>query len=524
MLCATRNDCFFPVLFIFFLNGIFHFSGFAQNWQLINPTYSTSETIVAGFSVADYGATGDGITDVTAIFQARLNALGTSGGGTLWVPSGKYVIAGNLTIPKGVTLRGDWRKPVKGQPINGTILMAYAGRGDTSAAAFITQQPESGVEDIAIWYPDQLPNNITPYPPSILFGQSGYFGNDFCNARDITLVNSYLGVTYSLLNGGTCPVMIGIYGTPLSTGCMIDNIVDVGRIENVDFSPAYWEGSGLPNSPAPGSYVERWIKQNGTGILMRRNDWTYTSYVSVDGYNIGFRAAPSIASPGAIPNGHNYGMTFTNCNYGVYFDGVSNVGIMFARVNMVNCTNGIYIGPGASVTNGAAQFHTCTIDASSNAIVTDSTSAPRLMLEHCTITRGKVNIGGGTFMPSDCDFNNTAPQITLQSNSRGIITGNRFKTTANIQNNSPFQCAIDNTPLTLKAMPTFPIIVTETHAPTRLVLYNAAAAPYNAKNDNSTDNTNVIQSALNQASSDGGGIVFLPPGKYRVKRKSYYTF
>jgi len=47
-------------------------------------------------------------------------------------------------------------------------------------------------------------------------------------------------------------------------------------------------------------------------------------------------------------------------------------------------------------------------------------------------------------------------------------------------------------------------------------MYNAGAAPYNAKNDGTTDNTTAIQSALSQASTDGGGVVFLPPGKYKV--------
>jgi carbohydrate binding protein with CBM6 domain/pectate lyase-like protein/putative Ig domain-containing protein len=507
-----KKSLLFSCLFLYFISP-----SFAQTWRLITPTYATTETVVAGYSVADFGATGDGVTDVTSIFQTALTSLGNIGGGTLWVPAGKYVIKGNLVIPKGVTLRGDWQKPVKGQPIVGTILMAYTGRGDTSLAAFITQLNFSAVMDIAIWYPEQLPNNIVPYSPAIGFGQSGQWGNEFCNARNITLVNAYDGIIFSELDGGSCPILFDIYGTPLSTGIMIDNIADVGKFENISFSPSYWEGSGLPNAPAVGSSVENWIRQNGTGFVMRRNDWSYGSFISIEGYNIGFRAAYSLTTANDVPNGHNYAMTFTNCNTGIYFEGVSGVGIMFARVNMINCTNGIVIGPLANGGNGgAAQFHSCTIDASSNAIFTDSASSARLMLEHCTITRGKVNIGGGTFMPSDCDFNNIAPQITLQSNSRGIITGNRFKTTATIQNNSPFQCAIDNTQMTLTAMPSFPNIVMETHMPTRLVMYNAAAAPYNAKNDDATDNTTAIQNALNQASSDGGGIVFLPPGKYVV--------
>jgi hypothetical protein len=47
-------------------------------------------------------------------------------------------------------------------------------------------------------------------------------------------------------------------------------------------------------------------------------------------------------------------------------------------------------------------------------------------------------------------------------------------------------------------------------------MYMATATPFNAKNDGSTDNTTAIQAALDQAAADGGGIVFLPPGKYKV--------
>src|SRR5690606_8268115 len=39
---------------------------------------------------------------------------------------------------------------------------------------------------------------------------------------------------------------------------------------------------------------------------------------------------------------------------------------------------------------------------------------------------------------------------------------------------------------------------------------------YNAVANGTTDNTVAIQAALNAAGSAGGGVVFLPPGKYKV--------
>ncbi|WP_302276316.1 glycosyl hydrolase family 28-related protein [Coprobacter fastidiosus] len=230
---------------------------YAQNWRLIKPAYPTKDAFVAGYSVTDFGAKGDGITDDTESFQKGLNSLTNVGpskvnGGILFVPAGKYVIKGNLNIPKGVTIRGEWKKPEKGQPIEGTILMAYAGRGDENATPLITMEPAAGVMDLAIWYPEQTPDNIVPYPASIVMGKPKHFGNEYCNVKNITLVNSYIGIAISRVNGGGCPVFYDIYGSPLSVGIEIDYIADVGRIDRVDFSPDFWGVSGLPDSPAAG--------------------------------------------------------------------------------------------------------------------------------------------------------------------------------------------------------------------------------------------------------------------------------
>src|ERR1043166_1393859 len=44
-------------------------------------------------SVADFGANGDGVTDDGPAFQSALDALAEAGGGTLFVPGGRYFIA-----------------------------------------------------------------------------------------------------------------------------------------------------------------------------------------------------------------------------------------------------------------------------------------------------------------------------------------------------------------------------------------------------------------------------------------------
>ncbi|WP_052350727.1 glycosyl hydrolase family 28-related protein [Paenibacillus gorillae] len=485
----------------------------APEWKLIEPAYETADTFVAAYSVRDFGALGDGETDVTAIFQQLLDELGKLGGGTLFVPEGKYAIKGSLLIPKGVTLRGEWSKPVRGQPVKGTILMAYAGRGDEKAAPLVTMEPSSAIRDLSIWYPEQLPDQITPYPPAIVFGKPNYFGNDFCNAKNITFVNAYTGLMFSRENGGSSPVLNGLYGTPLSRGVEIDNIADVGRIEWIDFSPDYWSGSGLPNAPAAGSAYEQWIYENGTGIVMRRNDWSYTGYITIDGYNRGFHLGPSIASPGSIPNGHNYELTFTGNKTAIYAETVSGDGVMFTRVHIQDSETGIAAGP---ATSGVLQLNGSDINASLHAIAVDPTSQTKLIVQQSTIAGGDVAVAGGTLMASDSDFNNAAPQIRITDSARAILTGNRFSGTPDIEDTSKFISAIDHSPVNMAKLPAFPDAVPETHKPARMTLYVATEAPFRAKNDGKTDNTAAIQAALDKAAAEGGGVVFLPPGKYKV--------
>ncbi|UZR97450.1 glycosyl hydrolase family 28-related protein [Chondrinema litorale] len=485
----------------------------AQNWRLVNTKYPTIDNVVIAYSVADFGITGDGITDVTQQFQDLLNQLGNLGGGTLFVPEGKYVIKGNLLIPKGITLRGEWKKPEKGEPIVGTILMVYAGKGSEDEMPFITMEPSSAVMDLAFWYPEQTASAILPYPPTIEFGKPNYFGNENCNAKNITLVNSYAGIVFSRKNGGTCPTINGVYGTPLSRGIEIDNIVDVGRIEWIHFSPDYWAGSGLPNSPSIGGEHQSWIYENGTGIVMRRNDWSYTCFVDIEGYNKGFHAVESVTSPGTSPNGHNYYMTFTNCKTGLAISSANSVGLMFTGINTVQCETGIGIDNFAS---GVVQLHTCSLEATGNAILMDESASSRLIVVQSNITSGKVNVAGGTFTASDCDFSNPKPQISIVKNARAIITGNRFSQEIQIEETSIFKNKIDHSPVSMKELPELKEIIPETHKPTRLELYVVTNEPYNAVADGTTDNTLAIQTALNQAAADGGGVVFLPPGKYKV--------
>ncbi|MDR1864648.1 MAG: discoidin domain-containing protein [Bacteroidales bacterium] len=506
-------------IWIYFVIAFVACPCFAQQWHVINSSYPSEDAGVYRYTDTDHtGIDKTGATDSRSGIQALLTQLGAAGGGTLYLPAGRYKINGNLLIPKGVVLRGDWAQPGKNTPVTGTILMAYGGRGtEDEAQSLITMEPSTGLFDVAIWYPEQSASQITPYPPSVVYGRTGYWGNDYCNVRNVTLVNSYTGVIVSRQNGGGCPNIFNLYGTPLSRGIEIDNIADVGRFDWIDFSPDYWSASGLPGAPAKGGAHAAYIRSNATGAVMRRNDWSYTCHLTVEGYHIGFYTGKSVSN-GATgdekPNGHNYHLTFTGCGTGIHIDAIANAGIMFTKVNISDSDNGIVIGAGAAST---AQFHTCEIAASQDAVQIHKDASTYLMTHRCTVTAGAVNVNGGVYVSTDGDFNNEPPQIAVTGSARLLLTGNRFAQNADIANSSLFESKIDHNPVAGKPLPALPDVRPRETKPARNALYVVTEAPFNAVADATvTDNTLAIQSALDQAGTDGGGVVFLPPGKYRV--------
>jgi hypothetical protein len=76
--------------------------GFRVASKGMDSETSTTTTVL---NVKDFAAMGDGKTDDSIAFNNALKSLGERGGGTLLVPSGKYVV-GDLKIGSGTILKG----------------------------------------------------------------------------------------------------------------------------------------------------------------------------------------------------------------------------------------------------------------------------------------------------------------------------------------------------------------------------------------------------------------------------------
>ncbi|MCR5837908.1 MAG: discoidin domain-containing protein [Lachnospiraceae bacterium] len=523
---VKRVSCVMALLLAFQSGG--QVESFAADINNITePVYKVqknaegNDVFVYAYNVMDFGADNTGNNDNTQIFQKLIDKTSDMGGGIIYIPSGMYKVTGSLRIKKGVTLYGDWKEPKKGQNLpEGTVLMAYVGRNrDEEGTPFMETEVEVGITNLTIWYPEQQPDNIVQYSPTIRLGCDWYFGNEYANVKNVTLVNSYIGIWWNRHNGGASPVINGVYGTPLYKGIEIDCIADVGRIENAHFSPSYWADSDYNQVSNKKENIKNWLYENAIGIVMRRNDWSYTCYVDVEGYNVGYCTRLSSEGNGATPNGHHYKFKLTDCKTGIKFETSNYVGILFDDINCYKCETGVRV---EGNTTDTIQFANSKFTCTKYAINIDKTSSTKFMLYDSQINAGVVYAEGGTLAASSNAFNNKQPQIVVGNLGRMSLSGNSFKNEKQVINNSIYNSNDSNADFESEKVPVFDDDKAKfkSHMPKKTDLFIVTKAPYNADNSKNhgggNDCTQAIQNALNDAKNNGGGIVFMPAGHYRV--------
>ena len=127
---TKKNNCATGILTA--VCGLFAFvpTVDAAGWRVIaeDPKFPTDDVIVAFCSVADsqYKLPADPSTsDCTPAIQRALDDASAAGGGTVFLPEGKYRLEGMLTIASNVFLRGRWSPIGPDRPAEGTILMIH---------------------------------------------------------------------------------------------------------------------------------------------------------------------------------------------------------------------------------------------------------------------------------------------------------------------------------------------------------------------------------------------------------------
>ena len=475
--------------------------------HLVHTQYPTDTRVVAETDVIYWGAKGDGVTDDTVAFQKAMNYVAAKEGGTVFVPAGTFAIRGNLTIPNGVTLQGDAPKADADKAVEGTLLLAYAGRWDPDGKPFITMDSSSALANCSIYYPEQTMDDIAPYPWTIR--QGGHYGIALSNVR---LVNPYQGIgmfyTNSLQN------IRGVVGTPLKMGLILDGNVDICRVENVNFTPDCWVNSGLCDTAAAAT-MKNYLYKNATAFKFEHVDWTYVTDIAAKGYRVALgNSKPTTREAENSPNGHVYNVNFEDCYIGYHAQYVNPIGMLITEGKI------------------EAKFP----------VMTDSEFDTSFSLNHLDlITTGDAcitNQGTGIIMAENCTLNgNGGTGIVMQQGrltatlldfencqSHVVCKDAAVATVTNCMTEDTLVCEGNVTPVwdeTLQVADYSEVAKYDYNQ--EAVTFTAGdcfadvtKAPYEADTTNTYDIGPVLQQALNDMAAAGGGVVYIPGGRYRL--------
>ncbi|RKP53242.1 S-layer protein [Cohnella endophytica] len=487
--------------------------------KVIATNYPTDDIAIADYNAAEFGVVGDGITDDTQALQETLDAAANNGGGVVFVPSGRYKITGTITVPTGVTLRGDWRNPGTGGAVEGTILQAYFGRGNPDETSFIQLQQASGVTNLSVWYPEQSLSDPTAYPWTI-----EQLSGDSATVANVTLVNSYNGVKIGPA-WNELHYLKNVYGTALNTGIFLDYTTDIGRLENVRLSPDYWALSGLAGAPAQAELFG-YTTTRAEGVVMGRSDWEYMSDVYLSGFKTGMRVTTRTGSL-ETANAQFYGVHIDKSNVALKIEGVNDYGLLVTnssfKASVGDNPTAVYATAGF---HSIVQFNNVTIGGSPrNAVLNEGTGV--LSFENSTIGSWDapnggygISAGAGSLILGHTVFSQSGNQVHLLGGVKAVTSVNSgYQGVLNLKNDSVgAQVKVDtDNDYVLEPLPAIGgMDVAERPKPASTQLFDVTSAPYAADRTGASSAAGAVKLALLDAGAAGGGTVYLPAGIYRI--------
>jgi hypothetical protein len=267
---------------------------------LVSTVNPTEDAVVADFDATSYGADRSGRQDSTKAIQNALYACQDAGGGTVWLPAGRYVVSDTLEVHAFCTLRGDRRDPDQGHGDYGTVVIADLASGNDGPSLFRIGG-SAGVMGVTTYYPRQSATQPVPYNYTFEVPGGAWIGNEnymMSTVSDVTMLNSYRGIGVSTMpnDRGSAPssgqvhestTIRNVKGTALFEGARAYNGADVGTWENVTFSNSYWASAPGSYQPPSRASLDQWTRANGTGLALGDLEWDQFHKISLSDYHVG---------------------------------------------------------------------------------------------------------------------------------------------------------------------------------------------------------------------------------------------
>jgi hypothetical protein len=352
----------------------------------------------------------------------------------VYAPRGNYLFKGHLVVPNGVTLKGVWESVPAHNGIrdaglpkptdDGTTFLITEGAGSEDGAPFITLNTNSTLKGVVLYYPDQKTDDVpTPYPWAIAMRGKNPA------VLDVEMLNPYNGIDATQ---NERHLIRNVHGQPLRRGVLVDQIYDIGRIENVHFNPWF--------SMKPKLF--EWQMENGEAFIFGRSDWQYVLNTFCYGYKVGYRFTQTKAG---VCNGNFLGIGADDCLVAVLVEQTAPMGVLITNGEFVSFRGSdptmVRVAPTHS---GTVRFVNCAYWGPNKQIAVIEGSGT-VGFSDCTFMqwdkdkegRAAIQARGGTVLVRGCEFRSDRPQVEIgEGIIRAVVTDNVVTGEVRITNRS----------------------------------------------------------------------------------------
>lgn len=426
---------------------------------IVDNNYQRDDVFVADILISPengYNVDPTGTNSSTLAIQKAVDDCAALGGGTVYLPAGKYLVTARIDIKPYVNFRGDYKDPDQVENGDyGTIIVAGVPSSSEDVGERINlfrMQGSTALIGITFFYPLQYMESVMPYAYAIEIpgGLTPNMHNVF-TIKDITFINAYKGICASITPSGALRSITheqlhldNIKGTILREGMHLTNSSEVGGFRDIYLNSSYWANAGEEFNAPDARNIDDFLKKNAVGLILGDLEWHEVQNVKIDNYQTGIYfhdgTRATLYSMSFI--GSFYNLQITGAEYGIYVEQLyENMGIEFSK---------------------------SIIEGSKYALINNSPESD-----------GHLKLSG----------------VTLN----GAVGGVNIYWDGNLFDEIP---AID----TREGKYVLP----------KLDLYNTS--DYGVDKTGREDTSPAIQQALNDARDNGGGVVYLPAGIYRLEQ------